>query len=152
MCLESSNVLLVNFMLSTGSSLWDRLFCWSIVSLKAASSTCLGTNMSSSVGISLLGGSTVTVLNLPHSISRISQSVLLLYSKSNTLLTMFLSLLTPNLVPLGPPLLLLVFLLRGMKYLDQQPPWGLAQQFGLNRHAVRLTVLACDYKFEWWCK
>ena len=54
-CLESSNVPLVSFMLSTGSSMWDRLFCWSIVSLIATSSTSLGTNMSSSVGSFLLG-------------------------------------------------------------------------------------------------
>ena len=93
-CLESSKVLLVNFMLSAGSSVCDRLFCWSIVSLIATSSISVGTNISSNVGSFLLGRSTVTVLNLLNSFSSMSLSILLLHCTSNALFARFLNL--PN--------------------------------------------------------
>jgi len=56
-CLESSNVLLVNFFWRMLSSRWVRLFCWRIVLLMSASSTSLGTNLSSRVGSFFLGAS-----------------------------------------------------------------------------------------------
>ena len=71
------------------------------MSLIAASSTSLGTNMSSSVGSFLLGRSTVTAFNLPNSISRISRSVLLLHFTNNALFAKFLSLVTPNFSAFG---------------------------------------------------
>ena len=100
-CLESSKVLLVNFMLSAGSSVCDRLFCWSIVSLIATSSISVGTNISSNVGSFLLGRSTVTVLNLLNSFSSMSLSVLFLHCTSNALFARFLGLLTPSLSASG---------------------------------------------------
>jgi hypothetical protein len=65
-----------------------------MVSLIATSYTSLCTNISSSVGSFLLGGSTVTILSLPSSLSRVSRSVMLMHSTNNAL-ARFLSLLTP---------------------------------------------------------
>ena len=48
-----------------------------------------------------MGHSTVTVLNLLHSFSSMSLSVLLLHCTSNALLARFLSLLTPSFSTFG---------------------------------------------------
>ena len=58
-CLESSNVLLVNFFWRMLSSRWVRLFSWRIVFFMSASSTSFGTNLSGRVGSSFLGRPTV---------------------------------------------------------------------------------------------
>ena len=74
-CLESSNVLSVNFLWSIGSSRWIRLFYWRIMFLMSASSTSLGTNVSNRVGSFFLGRPTFNVLSLLTSFSRVSRSV-----------------------------------------------------------------------------
>ena len=71
------------------------------MALIAASSTSLGTNMSSSVGKFLLGHCTVTALTLPNSISRISKLVLFLHSISNALFAKILYFLTPSFSAFG---------------------------------------------------
>ena len=95
-CIESSKVLFANFILSTGSSKWDTLFWWSIVSLISSFSTSLGTCISSRVGSFRFRCSMVIKRILLSSFSRISRSDLLLHSTNTALFARLLSLLTAS--------------------------------------------------------
>jgi hypothetical protein len=113
-----------------------------MVSLIAPSSTSLGMNMSSSVVSFFLGRSTVTVLSLPNSFSRMSRSVVLLHSMNTELLARFLSLLTPIFSAFGST----------ASFMTLFVPWEVVFE------SVALTIIptACGWRSlgsaaGWWC-